>query len=191
MKLHTLGKRLTAMLTTGLLWGFAAFGATAVADDAQRRKTLQAYAAMMFSETQDHCEAFAMVAEKAASLAPSAGAWLEDMRLVVIGEDWNRKKRGKWFSGVKTSDGGFKPSLKDGSSQVEHAMAAIYLGKGLPPVLTTVGGSLKEVKDAFTRGMPVSQADVLLWAIGEDIGARLSNSNMKQVGTPIRNTMCD
>lgn len=161
------------------------------ADDNSRRSQLKALAASEFNGSSNHCETFAKVAEAAASSAPSTGAWLEDMRLVIIGSDWERKERGEFWSGIKTGDSGFKAALKDGSSQVEHAMAAIYLGKGLPTPLTSIGGTLKELKDAFQRGESVSTADVTLWSIGEDIGARVYDGNLKQIGTPIRNTMCE
>lgn len=164
---------------------------SAKADESKRRTELQAFAASEFKGSSNHCQSFAQIAEVGAKLAPSAGAWLEDMRLVIIGSDWRRKDRGSFWSGVKTLDSGFKPALKDGSSQVEHAMVAIYLGKGLPTPLTTIGGTLRELRDAFQRGESVSAADVALWAIGEEFGARLYNGNLNQIGKPLRNTMCE
>ncbi len=163
----------------------------AVADDAARRTQLKTVAANEFTISTNHCKSFAKVAEAAAKAAPSVGAWLEDMRLVIIGSDWSRKDRGAYWSGIKTGDSGFKASLKDGSSQVEHAMAAVYLGKGLPAPLTTFGGVLNEVTDAFQRGGPISTADIALWAIGEKIGAHVYDGNLTQVGAAIRNSMCE
>lgn len=161
------------------------------ADDSARRSQLKSFAVERFSTLDSDCEAFAQVAERAASSAPDVATWMEDMRLVIIGEDWRRRadRRGSAWYGVKTDASGFKPDLKDDSPQSEHAMAAIYLGKGLPPALAGVGGTVLELKALFEPGS-VNSADVLLWLIGGDIGERLSAGNLKQIGTPIRRTMC-
>ena len=161
-----------------------------LANDQERRAILRDFAKTEFSGSENHCESFAKVAEKAASLSGKTTNWLEDMRLVMIGEDFvHRKNRGRFFHGVATKDTGFKPSLKDGSSQVEHAMAAIYIGK-LGPAAPEVLGLAKEIWDAYKREATLNTEDLLLFSIGGDIGARLHDGELSRVGYPIRKTMC-
>jgi len=158
-----------------------------------RRKALQKFAAQEFRRSGNHCESFATVAGYATSLTDRTREWLDDMRLVIIGESMldRSKNRGAWYLGVRTRDSGFKPSLKDGSSQVEHAMAAIYLAKVVPPGGVDIGGTAYELYNAYKRKEVVSAPDIALWAIGGDIGARLSDRELKGVGRPIRTTMCE
>ena len=164
---------------------------TAEADDKTRRQALKVYAKKEFSASKNHCQTFAKVAEHATTLTSKTGEWLEDMALVIIGKDLvNRKNRGEYFHGVKTSDSGFKSELKDGSSQVEHAMAGIYLAKFVPGG-SAFGGSIKEGYDAIKRNQSWSTQDALLYAIAGDIGERLHDKELSRVGFPIRKTMCE
>lgn len=168
-----------------------AFLSVAEADDKTRRQALKAFAKKEFSVSKNHCKSFAKVAEHATTLTSKTGEWLEDMALVIIGEDIiSRKDRGKFYHGIKTSDSGFKPELRDGSSQVEHAMAGIYLAKLLPGI-SAYGGTLKEGYDALKRQQALSTQDVLLFTIGGDIGERLHDRELHRVGFPIRKTMCE
>lgn len=161
-------------------------------EDGSRRMILKRYAVKEFSSSSNHCKSFAHIAEHTANIAPSVGAWFEDLRLVLIGEDWLRRpgRRGPFYMGIMTNDSGFKPELRDGSPQVEHAFAAIYFGKVLSPGGTTFWGSLIEIKDAFVRKTSVNNADILLWGFGEEIGTRLSPRNLNRVAISIRKTLC-
>lgn len=182
--------RSAILLLAGLV-----FSSPSQADDtSDRRLGLKKFAQDTFqAKPDDQCEAFALVAEFAARKTPdSASLWMEDMRLVIIGTDWLRHagKRGEYYMGTRTTDTGFKAELKDSSPQAEHAMAAIVLGKALPPGLSDMAQHFVEFTSNGVKEQ-VSAADHLLWALGADIGARLSNSNLGKVGTPIRRTMCD
>ena len=165
---------------------------TAVGSDSSRRTELKAFAQNEFKSSNNHCQSFAKVAEYATTLTISTSEFLEDMRLVIIGSDWSRKKdkRGDYYIGIVTSDSGFKPELKDGSSQVEHLMAAIYFGKMLPPGGAAIGGSLIEVRDQWKRNAHYSKQDAALYMLGGDIGERLHDRELKLIGTPIRRTIC-
>lgn len=168
-------------------------GAADSLKDRQRRIALRDYAAKALkSGAKDHCDAFAKIAQFAATNAVGASMWLEDMRLVVIGADWRRRsgQRGEYFTGVRSTASGFKEDLRDDSPQVEHAMAAIYLGKMAPPGAGELAAGFREL---VTGGVPESKveaADYKLWAYGADIGARLSDANLPQVSSAIRRTLC-
>jgi hypothetical protein len=160
----------------------------------KRRNAVKLYAEnSLRAKPSNHCGAFADIAAFAASRAPDAGAWLEDMRLVVVGEDWQRRagKRGKYYMGSISKDTGFKSELRDGSPQVEHAMAAIYLGKLAPPGASELSGFFVEFVTAGLPERKVDAADYKLWAYGADIGARVANANLKDVATAIRRTLCE
>jgi hypothetical protein len=156
------------------------------------RLALKEKAASMFKTSSDHCETFAKVAEAAVAGTDDVGDVLEDLKLVLIGEDWLRRKgmRGKYYMDVRTNDSGFKNELKDGSPQVEHAMAAIYLAKILPPGGVGANGSFVEFVEAAKNGEKPNAADMLLYMYGEDIGDRLAKSNLKQFPTALRRTIC-
>jgi hypothetical protein len=153
---------------------------------------LKEKAASMFKTSSNHCETFAKVAEAAVAGTDDVGDVLEDLKLVLIGEDWLRRKgkRGKYYMDVRTNDSGFKDELKDGSPQVEHAMAAIYLAKILPPGGVGANGSFVEFVEAAKNGEKPNAADMLLYTYGEDIGDRLAKSNLKQFPTALRRTIC-
>jgi hypothetical protein len=156
------------------------------------RLALKEKAASMFKTSSNHCETFAKVAEAAVAGTDDVGDVLEDLKLVLIGEDWLRRKgmRGKYYMDVRTNDSGFKNELKDGSPQVEHAMAAIYLAKILPPGGVGANGSFVEFVEAAKNGEKPNAADMLLYMYGEDIGDRLAKSNLKQFPTALRRTIC-
>jgi len=156
------------------------------------RLALKEKAASMFKASSNHCETFAKVSEAAVAQADDVGDLLEDLRLVLIGEDWLRRKgkRGKYYIDVKTNDSGFKVEVKDGSPQVEHAMAAIYFAKILPPGGVGANGSFVEFVEAAKNGEKPNAADMLLFMYGEDLGGRLAKSNIKQFPTALRRTIC-
>lgn len=146
----------------------------------------------MFKASTNHCETFAKVAEAAVAQAQDVGDLLEDLKLVLIGEDWLRRKgkRGTYYMDVRTNDSGFKQELKDNFPQVEHAMAAIYLAKILPPGGVGANGSFVEFVEAAKNGEKPNAADMLLYMYGEDLGDRLAKNNMKQFPTALRRTIC-
>lgn len=180
---------LTAVLV--LLCSTSSLSASADAT-ADRQKLIRDKALTLFKASPaNHCQAFADLAGFAAANAPDVGAWFEDMRLILIGADWLRRdgRRGALYIGAITTDTGFKSELRDGSPQVEHAMAAIYVGKALPPGGADLAEHFVEAVSSGVRGN-VNPQDHQLYAIGSDIGARLSKSNLQQVSTPISRTMC-
>lgn len=156
------------------------------------RLALKQKAASMFKASTNHCETFAKVAEAAVAQAQDVGDLLEDLKLVLIGEDWLRRKgkRGTYYMDVRTNDSGFKQELKDNFPQVEHAMAAIYLAKILPPGGVGANGSFVEFVEAAKNGEKPNAADMLLYMYGEDLGDRLAKNNMKQFPTALRRTIC-
>lgn len=174
--------------TTGLCFAESAYGS-----DAARRLELKKYAVNEFKASTNHCLSFAKVAEHAATLSANTGQFLEDMRLVIIGSDWHRRKqkRGEYYIGIVTNDTGFKPELKEEKSpQVEHLMAAIYFGKMLPPIGAAVGGAILEARDVWKKGGEYNIADAKLYALGGDIGERLHDRELKHIGGAIRRTIC-
>lgn len=184
--------KMYAALVLGLV--LAANGAASADPVDDRRNALKKYAEdTLKAKPDNHCGAFADIAAFAAGKAPDAGAWLEDMRLVIVGEDWQRRagKRGKYYTGSISKDTGFRAELRDNSPQVEHAMAAIYLGKLAPPGAAELSGLFIEFVTAGLPEKKVDAADYKLWAYGADIGARVSNQNLKDVATAIRRTLCE
>lgn len=156
------------------------------------RLELKKAAAGKFAASTNHCGTFGDIVEIAVGKAGSVADLLEDLKLVLIGEDWLRRpgKRGPYYMDVKTGDSGFKPELKDGSPQVEHAMAGIYLAKVLPPGGVGAKGSFLEFLTAVGRKEKPSSADMLLYAYGEDLGGRVMASNMKDLPGALRKTLC-
>ncbi len=180
------------------------FGATsaAAATEQERRADLRDYAREKFSNSTNHCLTFAEVADYAAKAitAQKLGVpeFLEDMRLVIIGNDTFLRRggqRGEFYMNVKTTSSGFKPELRDDSPQVEHAFAAIYFAKGIGifsmPGGTTFWGSFVELLQGSYKLQRPSRADSLLYAYGSDIGERLSKNNFSQIKTPIERTLCE
>jgi hypothetical protein len=180
-------------MLTGLLVLLSSASLSARADATTDRQQLvrEKALALFKASPANHCQAFADLAGFAASKAPDVGAWFEDMRLILIGADWLRRdgRRGALYIGPITTDTGFKSDLRDGSPQVEHAMAAIYVGKALPPGGADLAEHFVEAVSSGVRGN-VNPQDHMLYAIGSDIGARLSKFNLQEVRTPIARTMC-
>lgn len=181
-------------LIAGVLAALVSFAvaSTAIAADPPRhavRLDLKKAAAGKFKASANHCQTFGEVAELAIAKASNVADLLEDMRLVLIGEDWKRRKgkRGPYWIDVPTKDSGFKAELKDGSPQVEHAMAGIYFAKVVPPGAVTAGGAFTEFVGNIRKP---NAADMLLFGYAEDLGGRVANHNMKDFPTALRRTLC-
>lgn len=89
-----------------------------------------------FQEYRNHCHAFRDLAAFAAGKANVALQLVEDLKFVLIGKGILDRGSGPYY--IRNTPGarggsGFQESLRDGSPQVEHAMAAIYLGRGEVP----------------------------------------------------------
>ena len=162
-------------------------------DRSSIRAELKKTAAGLFRTSKNHCKTLADVADAARSKASTVPDYLEDLRLVLIGEDWLRRKekRGPYYIGIATNDSGFKSELKDSSPQVEHAMAAIYFAKVLPPGGVGAKGSFLEFLEAVGRKDKPNTADMLLFGYGEDLGDRLKISNMPDFPKALQKTLCD
>jgi hypothetical protein len=164
------------------------------AADAKRRATLSEKGRKLFKETKNHCLAFRDLTAQAVVLSKSTGEVLEDLKFVLIGEDLRKRRSGPYYIGKEkgaTGDSGFKPELKDGSPQVEHAMAAIYVGKYFPPGSTEAAALLTEFAIPLAAGGKVNPADALLWSIGGDIGQRVSDKELNRLPGVIERTMCE
>ena len=180
--------------------GFTASDPTVKYRDADwRRAELKKQAVSSFKASSNHCKTFADIADIAAKNVKTGGGnvgdFMEDLRLVIIGSDTflrRKGKRGKYYIGITTNDSGFKPELKDGSPQVEHAYAGIYFAKGAGMVQGAVGfwGSVVEFIQDASKGK-VTAADKLLYGFASDIGSRLANNNFTQIKTPITRTLCE
>ena len=163
------------------------------AADAKRRTTLSERGKQLFKETKNHCLAFRDLAAHAVTLTKSTGEVLEDLKFVLIGEDLRKRRTGPYYIGKEkgaTGDSGFKSELQDKSPQVEHAMAAIYVGKAFPPGSTEVAAVLTEFAIPLAAGGKVNPADALLWSIGGDLGQRLSDKELDRLPKVIERTMC-
>ena len=165
-----------------------------LADDNSRRKEISVKGKALFKDTKNHCKAFADLVEYATTRTDGPFQLIEDLKFVLIGEDLRRRGTGQFYIG-KTSgargDKGFKQELKDNSPQVEHAWAAIYIGKNYPPGSTEAVALSTEVMGPLTEGGKLNSQDVLLWALGGDTGQRLSSRNYNELPGVIRRTMCD
>lgn len=158
----------------------------------KERNQLKNEALTLLEKHKDnHCKAFTKSVDFAVSKTSDVMDLLEDLRLVFIGEDWLRRKgkRGPYYINRTTSDSGFKSELKDGSPQIEHAMAGIYLSKSLPPGGVGSIGSFTEFVQAI--GRKPNTADMLLYGYGEDLGGRLAKNNMKQFPQAVEKTLCE
>ena len=157
------------------------------------RLALKAYAAEQFRASNNHCETFSKVASFAVSKANNVGDLLEDLKLVLIGEDWARRplRRGAYYVGIRTSDSGFRKELRDASPQVEHAMAGIYLAKHIQPGGVGFWGTVGELVQALGNREKPNAADMLLYGYAEDLGGRLMNANMDAFPSALSKTLCD
>jgi hypothetical protein len=91
----------------------------------------------------------------------------------------------------KTNASGFKVAFAEDSPQVEHAMAGIYLSKIKQPGAIGFWGTLVEVAQGLSRGDFPSFADIALYAVAEDFGDRISESNYKESHNAARRTFCE
>jgi hypothetical protein len=163
------------------------------AADATRRAALSNTAKKLFKETKNHCLAFRDLAAEAVKLSKSTGEVLEDLKFVLIGESLQKRRTGPYYIGKEkgaTGDRGFKSELQDGSPQVEHAMAAIYVGKFMLPGSTEGAAMMTEFAIPLAAGGKVNAADMLLWSIGGDIGQRVSDKELTKLPQVIERTMC-
>jgi hypothetical protein len=162
--------------------------------DAKRRTEISNKGRALFKNTKNHCRAFRDLVVQSVALSKSTGEVLEDLKFVLIGEDLHKRRTGPYYIGKEsgaTGDSGFKAELKDGSPQVEHAMAAIYVGKFFPPGSAEAAALLTEFAQPLATGGKVNPADALLWSIGGDIGQRVSDRELSRFPTAIERTMCD
>jgi len=184
------------MVLAGLfyLWpGRTAFGGQQPAQeetvDDKRRRLLSDYAKEQFAKDDDRCRAFTLVVERAASSSANLSLMIDDLLAVFIGKALDRKDRGPYYFGRFEGAKGFKPELADRSPQVEHAFAAIYIGARYPPGTTEAVNARTELL-AWTEGEGVNWADVQLYLVGGDIGARLTKNNYRELPGVIRRTIC-
>lgn len=160
---------------------------------AARRQALSDRAKSVLQNTKNHCQSFVDIVANAVLDARSVVEVLEDLKFILIGESLLKRGAGPFYVGNAPGargDSGFKSTLKDNSPQVEHAFAAIYVGKYYP------GGTeglavITEIVLPEAGGGRIGAADVLLYAIGGDIGQRLSGGNYKQLPEVIKKTMCE
>lgn len=174
-------------------WASLAAFTPARADDGARRSEIAAKGRDLFKNTKDHCKCFQDLVSFATTKIDGPAQLIEDLKFVLIGEDLRRRGTGKYHIGNTPGargDKGFKPELKDDSPQVEHAWAAVYIGKNYPPGSSEVAALLTEVMGPLVDGGKLNPQDVLLWSLGGDLGQRISNSNYKEVPGVIKRTMC-
>jgi hypothetical protein len=184
-----------------------------VPQDDLRRQALRRAATAAFKKSTNHCVTFTEVMKMAADRAPDLLAYLEDLRLVLIGSDIlrNDDRRGPYYVGPKlTNDTGFKAEFVDSSPQIEHAMWGIYAGKGtlsLPGVVGGVGMVIETAQGIFRllgiateeeryRGMSASEvargvyADSVVYAVSEDFAQRLTSANYRDSYRQARKLLC-
>lgn len=180
-----------ALLLTSLL----ATPVPAAADtaDEPRRGQIAARGRTLFTNPANHCHAFRDLVAYAAERTANPAQMLEDLKFVLIGETLRTRGSGPHYIGNRPGargDSGFKSELRDGSPQVEHALAAIYIGRNYPPGSTEAIALWAEIVRPAVSGQPVSAADTLLYAIGGDTGQRLSGSNYRELPRVIERTLC-
>ena len=160
---------------------------TASADDRSRRIEVKAKAESLFKNTTNHCRAFLDLVRFSANRATDARTMLEDLKLILIGKTLLQRGTGDLYIGNLSGargDSGFKDYLRDGSPQVEHLMAAIYLAKMAPPFTG-------EIVALWYEGTNATKADVALWVLGLDLGNRVANRNFRnQFPKAIERTIC-
>lgn len=162
--------------------------------DAARRAELAEKARGIFKNTTNHCRALVDVTKILADKSRSVANLIEDLKLLFVGETLRSRRSGPYYIGRTAGargDSGFKVSLKDNSPQVEHLVAAIYIGKTLPPGSAEGIALITEIAEPLASGGKMSTADVQLYAIGSDAGQRLSGSNYKQLPNVIARTACE
>ncbi len=183
----------TILVTT--LFAMVSLGVVAHAqsDDA-RRSIIAAKGRVLFKNTLNHCRAYRDLVAFAAEKADSPMQMLEDLKFVLIGTDLRHRGQGPHYIGGTPGargDKGFKTGLRDNSPQVEHSLAAIYVGKFYPPGAAEAAALQTEVMGPLLAGGKLNSADILLWSLGGDTGQRLSNSNYKELPKVIERTQCE
>ena len=164
------------------------------ANDDARRAALADKERGLFKETKNHCRSFVEVSKIAVEKAGNVTNLIEDLKLLFVGESLRNRRSGKHYIGNTKGargDSGFKPELKDNSPQVEHAVAAIYIGKTMPPGTAEGIALITEIAEPLAAGGKMNGSDVLLYSIGADIGQRLSGSNYKELPGVITRTLCN
>jgi hypothetical protein len=167
--------------------------AEAQQQEAARRDAIAQKGRDLFKNTGNHCHAFRDLAAFAVTKVDAPGPLLDDLMLVLIGKSLRERGTGTYYIGNTPGargDKGFKDDLQDGSPQVEHGFAAIYIGKMYPPGTTEAVALRTEVMGPLTGEGKLNSADLLLYAIGGDIGQRLSGSNYEELSKVIERTMC-
>lgn len=167
---------------------FALAAQADAAADTTRRAALSQKGKALFKNTKNHCHAFRDLVAFSVSQTKATGEVLEDLKFVLVGEALTKRGTGPYYIGNTPGargDSGFKKELSDGSPQVEHAMAAIYVGKFFPPPAPEAVAALTEF-----GGKTVNAADVLLWSLGGDAGQRVSDKELEKLPKVIERTMC-
>lgn len=173
---------------------FMLIAGNTLADDLTRREAIAEKGRQLFKNTTNHCHSFRDLAAFAAGKTDNPVQLLEDLKFVLIGLSLRERGNGPLYIGKISGargDKGFKDDLKDNSPQVEHALAAIYIGKMFPPGTAEAVALRTEVMGPLTDGGDLNPADILLYSIGGDIGQRMSGSNYKELPRVIERTMCN
>ncbi len=169
--------------------------AFAAADpDDSRRAAISQRGKELFRCTKNHCHAFRDLTAFAITKSSATGVVLEDLKLVLIGQDLRKRGSGPYYIGKEPGargDSGFTKSLQDGSPQVEHAMAAIYIGKHFPPGSAEALALITEVAEPLISGGKMNGADVALWTLGADAGQRVHDKELAKLPGVIERTMCE
>jgi hypothetical protein len=181
---------------TFIAFGLALIACSTFAEDsadAERHQALSEKGKQFFKNTRNHCLAFRDIVTFAVSQSKETGVVLEDLKWVLIGEDIRKRGKGPYYIGNTPGargDTGFKSELKDNSPQVEHAMAAIYVGKFYPPGSAEALALATEVAQPLLAGSKVNPSDALLWSLGADAGQRVNNKELDKLPRVIERTMC-
>ena len=167
--------------------------ADSAAEDAIRRSAISLKGKELFRNTKNHCHAFRDLVAYAITKSSKTGVVLEDLKLILIGEDLTKRGSGSYYIGNEPGargDSGFADELQDGSPQAEHAMAAIYIGKHYPPGSAEAVAMFTEIVAPIAADRKMNSADTLLWAIGGDAGQRVSDKELVKLPSVIERTMC-
>jgi hypothetical protein len=162
--------------------------------DETRRSSIAEKGRLLFKNTSNHCRAYRDLISFAADKADGPMQMLEDLKFVLIGTDLRHRGQGVHYIGGTPGakgDKGFKAELRDNSPQVEHSLAAIYVGKFYPPGTAEAAAFRTEVMGPLTGDGKLNAADILLWSLGGDTGQRLDKSNYKQLPKVIERTQCE
>jgi hypothetical protein len=183
-------QKLAALLV--LLVCISATTATAQNVDDARRAAIAAEGRKLFKGTSNHCRAYVDLVRFATTKVDGPGPLLEDLKYVLVGTGLRQRGTGPHYIGNTPGargDTGFKSELRDGSPQVEHSWAAIYVGK-MGPGAGELLALRTEVMGPLRQGGELNSADILLWSLGADTGQRLSASNYKELPNVLQRTQC-